>query len=316
LARIETDVPFAPVPVVAGVELKNGTVIRGAVRIDSEGRVTAASSRLGDLTFAPHNLAAIFLDWRGEDSRPGSTGVLFANGDFLRAEATGLSASSVSVSSLAGDLEVPLERVAALRLGPAAQRDGAAAQLLLDNGDILNGDLQNIERDSIGISAPEGVLEVPRRFVASVDFPQRRGYLSDLAVAFSAKGFAPEGPVYWQIDGSPDGALQAGGLIFRKGFFTRAGAVVTVPLPAASRAVVFYPALAERSNPPVGIFRATAAGKVLWQKTVRPETPLAAVAVPVKGLASVELEFQSEPPGLIGAAGLWGDAFVTVEDGR
>jgi hypothetical protein len=130
----------------------------------------------------------------------------------------------------------------------------------------------------------------------------------------STRGFAPEGVEYCLKDAGPAGPLESSGVIYRKGLFTRAGAAVKVKLPKGAATLVFTPGIASQSSPAAGVFSVEIAGKAIWAAKsgdVRGK----AVSVPVAGAAEATLTFESSPPGVIGAGGVWGDALVTLGEG-
>jgi hypothetical protein len=127
------------------------------------------------------------------------------------------------------------------------------------------------------------------------------------------QGFAPEGAEYVSADADPSGGvLRSATARYRKGLFTRAGAAVTVQLPADAKVLHFVPEIAAGSNPPAGRFAVLVAGKEIWSKAVTADAKPEPANVSLSGAEAVTLVYISNPEGLIGSVGVWGDAFVTT----
>ena len=303
-------------PLVAGIIAADGTILRGAVRVEKSGDVAVASARLGELKTPISKVAEVHFECRGAFPKDAGPGILLKNGDFVSSEALEIAATAVRSKSALGNIEVPVERVAAVRLIRRSRGADALpapeAVLVLDNGDALVGRLAAAAVDAIKFSTAFGEVTVPLAFVREVDFPARMAYVSDLEAAVSTRGFAPEGATYFLADRSPDGALRSSGVVYRKGLFTRAGTAVVVRLPRGADTLVFTPGIADGADPPQGRFAVEAAAREIWSAAIDEGSTPGPVALKVAGMDSVTLFYASKPEGLIGSAGVWGDAFVTV----
>ena len=312
LARVRMGECGEAAPLVSGVVARDGSVLRGSVTLADGGLVKVASARLGQVSVPLADALEIHFESRREFPNAAGAGVLFLNGDFVPVNSMTVGPASVKLVSLLGELEVPLERVAALRLAvPDGGRRGAEASVVLDNGDVVNGSLAEAG-ETFKVATAFGEVAVARPSVSAVDFPARMAYISGLPESVSARGFAPEGIAYVMRDAALDGALRSPRGSYRKGLWTRAGAAVRVELPAGARALFFVPAIARGAKPAAGRFAIEAGGREIWSAALDAETPDAPVAVELEGAASVTFLYESRPAGLIGSAGVWGDAFVTI----
>ena len=308
------------VPLVRGVVTRAGDCLRGAVSAGHGASFAVASARLGRVEIPISQISQILFDSRAP--LPGDVGVLFRNGDFTTANSITLSGSVLKLKSSLGDVEVPLERVAAVRIAAAAEpaavppaeirsAEVRSAELRLDNGDLISGALI-AAGGSLKIAASFGEASVDKKFVCSVDFPARRRYLSDLHPALTTRGFAPSGVEYLFLDAGPSGELRSATRNYLKGIFARAGAAATITLPPGARALVFTPEMSEGASPARGRFSVECDGVEVWKASIDSSTAPRQIILDVRGKKSVALVFETHPQGLIGAAAIWADALVTV----
>ena len=309
LARV-TYGPFVePAILVSGVVTRGGDVVRGQVTIERAGAADVASARVGRTSIPADNLAYICLDCAppAESGR----GVKLRNGDFVPAEEIALVPGALKVKGVLGELELPLERVAAVNLAPIA-RAAAGAEAVLENGDVVRGTLVSASAESVTLEAAFGKVTIPAASLAEVSFPPRLAYLSDLGVEVGSQGLVPPGVSSY----GPDQDCNGGPLVstsrrWRKGLCIRAGASVTVKLPAGARTVSFVPEIAAISAPQQGALTVMVGGKDIWRKPIG-EGRGEPVTLDARGATSVSIAFQSEPAGLTGAQVVVGDAFVTI----
>lgn len=310
LARVALQKDSADGPPVSGIRFKDATLVRGRVTLGRES-VKVHSARLGDIEVPAADTADIFLKCRGEMPDDAPRGALLVNGDFLSAASISISPDGAAMRSALGPLELPPGRIAAIRLRRLEPR-AAAAVVVLDNCDILNASTLAVVQGGFKVSCIFGEVEVPAERVCEISFPERMRYLSDTPATVAFHGFAPEGVRYCWADRGPGGCLESRLARFRKGFFVRSGAAASVPLPLGAETLVFVPQIAAGSNPAKGKFSVMTGQKEIWTKKIDSDYLPEAVVLKVGGAASVTFSFDSEPAGLIGAAGIWGDAFVTL----
>lgn len=313
IARVTYQPPLEPAQLVSGVKARDGSIVRGAVTLAKDS-VSIASPSLGKLTIATSSIAEIYFDCRQGLPDSGALGVMLVNGDFVAVGEGGvtLSATQIKARSTMGDVEIPVERIAALRVAvPVGDVPGASAIML--NGDVVDGRLVSASAETVAISGAFGEIKAPASDLVEVDFPARIRYLSDLPLSVKTQGITPEGVAYLARDGGTHGLLESPAGRYRKGLVTRAGAAVTVELPAGTRTLEFVPVLAKGANPPAGRFAVLAGGKELWAKAVTAGSDEERVSISPAGATSVTLTYMSTPEGLIGSCGVWGDAFVTIQ---
>jgi hypothetical protein len=299
-------------PLVAGVVSRDGSVAHGKVRVKDDGSVEVASARLGVLALKAADVAEAHFECRAAMPGGAARGALLRNGDFVAADSITLSPKAARMKTSLGDVELPLERVAAVRLA-APGAGGAEAAAVLENGDALNGRLAAVSGEKVTVESGFGQIGVGTDALLEVGFPARMAYISDLEMSVKRQGFAPEGPEYAKGDCNCGGAvLKSATMSYRKGLFTRAGAVVTVKLPAGADALHFVSEIASGAKPAAGRFSVLAGGKEVWAKPMDASAKAEAVTVSVAGAREVAFVYVSTPEGLIGSAGVWGDAFVTI----
>jgi len=299
-------------PLVAGVVSRDGSVVHGKIRVRDDGSVEVTSARLGTLALKASDIAEAHFECRGAMPAGAGRGALLRNGDFVAAESITLSANAAKMKTSLGDVELPLERVAAVRLA-AANAAGVEAAAVLENGDTLDGRLTAASAEKVTIDTALGRVAAPTDAMLELCFPARMAYVSDLEMSVKTQGFAPEGPEYARLDcdcGST--VLKSVTASYRKGLFTRAGAVVTVKLPAGAAQLHFVPEIASGAKPAAGRFAVLADGKEIWAKALDASTKAEAVTVSVAGVREVAFVYVSAPEGLIGSAGVWGDVFVMI----
>ena len=315
IARIRLRPSGEIVAMASGVVTSDGSTLRGSVSVGANGAVTVVSPRFGAIAFPPDSLSLLCIDSRAPLGSA-EEGVLFRNGDFLAAETLTLGATSVQTESALGKISVPLDRVAAVRLGPPPRVAAPPeAIVVLDNGDTLNCSLA-AAGGRMTLETPFGRLAVEERFVSEIVFPARGAYVSDLALDVSTRGFAPDGMKYASFDAGLNGALKGRFAYYRKGFATRAGAAVEAALPAGARSLVFTPDIPAEAAPPAGRFSIERDGREIWALELEAGTTPAQVSLDVSGARRVVFVYQSKPEGLVGSAGVWGDAFVTFDGGE
>jgi len=136
-----------------GVMLRSGSVIGGAIRSADQTAVRLARDRelavplveVARMLFAP-----VREQWL-ERLRPGRTGVLLSNGDFLEGTVLGVEAGQIRVSSvLFGLRQIQLEEVVVAVLRDAAPVPASYQVKLADGSDLL-ADRVSVEKDALVI---------------------------------------------------------------------------------------------------------------------------------------------------------------------
>ncbi|MCD6406144.1 MAG: hypothetical protein J7M19_09980 [Planctomycetes bacterium] len=310
IARVTLQKDLTDVPLVSGIRFKDDTLVRGRVTLGRES-VKVHSARLGEIEVPVRNTADIFIECRGEMPDDTPTGALLVNGDFLSAGSISISPDGAVMDSALGHIELPPGRIAAVRL---RRREPclAGAVVVLDNGDRLNAATLAAVPGGFNVSCIFGEVEVPAKWISEISFPERMRYLSDTPATVTLHGFAPEGVRYCWADRGPGTCLESRLVRFRRGFFVRAGAAASVPLPRGAETLVFVPQIAAGSNPAAGKFSVRTGEGEIWTKRIDSDSLPEAVVLKLGGAASVTLSFDSKPSGLFGAAGIWGDSFVTI----
>jgi len=285
IARVVVSQYQACVPLVSGVRLANGTVVRGAVK-SGEDSLAVDSARLGRLRFPWDAVAAVHLN--AADAPWGDRrGLLFTNGDFLSCERIEAGAEVFKARSAVGEVVVPIERVAAAVFRKCAPSGGMRVRL--DNGDVLAGALVAAAGGELVVRA-EGIdITVGADSVVRVDFADRIRYLCGDAMAGGA----------CDIDNGWCGVCGAD-------LHARPGEPVTAELPEGARALYFTPKLLPGSRPQSATFTLSDDDDELWSLTVSGESPARRVAVPLGARRTVRLA---------GVSGVCPDAFVVI-DGR
>jgi hypothetical protein len=162
--------------------------------------------------------------------------------------------------------------------------------------------------ENVKVASIAGELSIPERVVCFIDFPSRMKYLSELKLEMLPAGLARN----LEGDNSRGNCEVPSGVVYHRGLLTRTGADVRVALVRGASWFWFTPEIAADSDPASGTFSVSADGRRVWSATLDSSCPPALVRVDVRGAGSVSLGYDSTPPGLIGSAGVWGDAFVTV----
>ncbi len=181
-----------PAELVAGVVTVGGTIVRGATAIKDSGNVTVASARFGPLTLSLDALSQVCFQCRRPAPSGAPAGVQLANGDFLPADALTFSPASIRVKGPLGELDVPIARVAMVRLRPVAL-ERAEAVVLFENGDLLRGALKSAAPDALTVETAGVAVKGATTDTIDVVFPARFAYLSDLEVTVGSRGLNPEG---------------------------------------------------------------------------------------------------------------------------
>ena len=116
IARIAFKKSGDKVPLVSGVMTRDGSVVRGRIAVGQGDIISVSSSRLGTLEVPLSEIARLYFQCRRPLSNPQECGIHLRNGDFLSADTVVLNRAAVSVHSILGVVEVPIERVAVVTL--------------------------------------------------------------------------------------------------------------------------------------------------------------------------------------------------------
>jgi len=290
IARIVCGAFDAPVELLSGVRLAGGGVIRGPVEMHDDA-VSVTSARLGALTFPLAQVAAVHF--RKAGSAGGERGLALANGDFLACSTLRFAGGVFHAQSTIGHIEVPPERVAAAIF--AERAPSGPVRVVLDNGDVLRGEITSAKPEALEFAAAGVRMAVPAEYIVRIDFTDRIRYLRADAL----------GPEACDSDDGRSGADVP----------ARPGVPVTVAFPQGARSLHFTARLSDDSRPPSAVFALSGGGGKLWSDKVTAGRPSRRVVLAVDGREEAEFLLESDPPGMAGVSGVWADAFVVI-DGR